>query len=234
MMRRVLSALTATIVLFLTNPVVAQNNNVVVELYTSQGCSSCPPADNILQKLALRDDVIALALHVDYWDYIGWADTFADPKYTLRQRSYARAAGTRTIYTPQMIVGGKTHVIGNRRADVLEAIDAFRGQKSDVTLKLVRNGDRLSIAAKAAKSGTGAMLVQLVRYSPSEAVAIKRGENAGKTIEYINIVSEWRQIKKWDGSSPLDFAVNVSGSDPVVVIVQAAGQGPILAAAQLQ
>ena len=106
---------TATLALILSMTVStarAAEPVVVVELYTSQGCSSCPPADKLLAELASRKDVLPLALHVDYWDYIGWADVFADPAYTKRQRAYARVAGSRSIYTPQMIVGGKDHVIG--------------------------------------------------------------------------------------------------------------------------
>lgn len=233
-MRGIFAAVAATLMISMVGQAMAQDNPVVVELYTSQGCSSCPPADEILLKLAQRDDVIALALHVDYWDYIGWSDTFADPQYTTRQRAYARAISSRTIYTPQMIVGGVTHVVGNRPMEVVAAVDEFRGKKSGVVLQLVRTGDRLSVKASLSRGRARNMLVQLVRYIPSSSVSIERGENAGRTIEYVNIVTEWRQIKKWNGAEPLDLVVNVVGSEPVVVIVQAAGQGPIMASARLR
>ena len=234
-MRKSLAALAATFTLLIAAPLLAQSNPaVVVELYTSQGCSSCPPADKILHKLSTRDDVIALALHVDYWDYIGWKDTFADPRNTVRQRSYARAAGTRTIYTPQMVIGGKTHVVGNRPMDVMEAVAEQKGKNTGVYLELERNADRLTIMANLSHGRSKAMLVQLVRYMPTSRVDIRRGENAGRTIDYTNVVTEWREIKKWDGSKPLEMNVAIEGSDPVVVIVQAARQGPILAAARLQ
>ena len=102
----------------------AADRPVVVELYTSQGCSSCPPADAILAELADREDVIALAFHVDYWDYIGWKDIFADPANTLRQRNYARVAGARSVYTPQMIVDGQDHVVGTKPMKLAEHIDS--------------------------------------------------------------------------------------------------------------
>ena len=100
----------------------ADDMPVVVELFTSQGCSSCPPADALLHELSKRDDVIPLALHVDYWDYIGWKDSFAQPAFTARQRGYAQASGRRAIYTPQMIIGGQFDVVGNRPMDVAAII----------------------------------------------------------------------------------------------------------------
>ena len=100
----------------------AQGSPVVVELFTSQGCSSCPPADALLRKLAEEEDVIALALHVDYWDYLGWKDSFATPKFTARQRAYAKKARSRSIYTPQMVVQGEDRVVGNDAEMVLARI----------------------------------------------------------------------------------------------------------------
>ena len=129
--------------------VAAAGEAVVVELFTSQGCSSCPPADRILGELAERDDVIALALHVDYWDYLGWKDEFASPQYTKRQRAYARAAGERTIYTPQMVIGGQDHVIGSRPMKVSQAIQKHIAKAQPVRVQLKRNGDTLTIVARA-------------------------------------------------------------------------------------
>ncbi len=233
-MRKSISFVTALILTVFSQQAFAQSNPVVVELYTSQGCSSCPPADKILTKLALRDDVIPLALHVDYWDYIGWKDTFGDPRFTTRQRGYARAAGSRTIYTPQMIIGGITHVVGNKPMDVVDGINAQTNQAAKVSLELALNGKSLSISANSITQKNQPMVVQLVRYIPSSTVAIKRGENAGRSIEYTNVVTEWRLLKKWDGSKALSLSVDLEGENPVVVIVQTAGDGPILAAARLR
>lgn len=215
-------------------PLAAQNSPVVVELYTSQGCSSCPPADKILHELAARDDVIALALHVDYWDYIGWKDSFAKPAFTTRQRGYARAAGHRTIYTPQMIVGGVDHVVGYKPMELAALIDSHKDAPHPATIKMSRQGNRLSIKCPAFSEQALPMLVQLVRYSPAETVKIGRGENAGKTIKYHNIVTEWSQIGTWDGTTPLDLNIETSGSAPIVVVLQKPGQREIIAAARLR
>ena len=210
----------------------ADTHPVVVELYTSQGCSSCPPADELLHELADRDDVIALALHVDYWDYIGWKDSFADPAHTQRQRAYARAAGSRAIYTPQMIIGGKDHVIGTKPMQVADLLRMHSNQTPEVEITLQRNGDR--IVVEAASKMPQPMIVQLVRYNPQAEVSIKRGENAGRTLSYANIVTEWRVLTEWDGETPLLTTEAIEGEAPVVVIVQRSGHKEILAADQIR
>ncbi|EAR52224.1 hypothetical protein OG2516_02269 [Oceanicola granulosus HTCC2516] len=204
---------------------------MVVELFTSQGCSSCPPADETLRELARRDDVLALALHVDYWDYIGWADAFADPAFTRRQKSYALAAGETMIYTPQMIVGGVDHVIGNRPVEVYDRIMTHAAHDSGIRVQLEPAGDSLAVRVTAERD-RGPMVVQLVRYDAEQVVDIERGENAGHTIHYANIVTSWEVISEWDGAAPLETVVE-RGESPLAVIVQAPGPGPILAAAQL-
>ncbi|TCS63773.1 DUF1223 domain-containing protein [Primorskyibacter sedentarius] len=211
----------------------AQNHPVVVELFTSQGCSSCPPADVLLGELSKRDDVIALALHVDYWDYIGWKDIFAKSAFTKRQKAYAAAAGHRTIYTPQMIVQGAEDVVGNRRMDVSDLILEHRKQTLPVALELSRRGGELVIQARAVGSA-GAAEIHLVRYEPEQSVAIKRGENAGRTLTYHNIVTDWRVLGRWDGKGVYKARLPLGDARPVVVLVQSAGHGPILAAARLR
>lgn len=205
---------------------------VVVELFTSQGCSSCPPADDILRELSDRDDVIALALHVDYWDYIGWADVFADPAFTERQKAYARAAGERMVYTPQMIVGGIDHVVGARAMELAELIDAHSEAPRPVDIELTVEGDTLKITARG--DGTAdPCVVQVVRYMPEETVAIERGENAGHTLTYANIVQEWEVVGTWDGLGSFEADVP-RGGEPLAVIVQRDGHGPVLGAAALR
>lgn len=205
---------------------------VVIELYTSQGCSSCPPADKLLGELVGRDDVLPLALHVDYWDYIGWKDEFARPQHTKRQKGYARAAGQRSIYTPQMIVGGRDHVVGYKPMKLADAIARHKERTAPLELRVNRSGGKLKVWARPTGRLPRDMKVQLVRYRPSATVAIKRGENAGKTITYHNIVTDWRTVADWDGRDELNLALDVPGSDKVAVLVQADGYGPILAAAQ--
>ena len=207
---------------------------VVVELYTSQGCSSCPPADEFLAMMAMDPSIMPLALHVDYWDYIGWADKFADPKFTDRQKAYAHQAGSRTIYTPQMIVGGIDRVEGFKREETGAFIRKHLDAAQDIGLTVDRNGDIVTIHADATASLGANTTVQLVRYIPSETVNIERGENAGRSITYYNIVTSWQTIGDWSGAEPLDLQTSVKGNEPLVVIVQQVGPAYIVAAARLE
>lgn len=213
---------------------------VVVELFTSQGCSSCPPADAYLAELAKRDDVIALSLHVDYWDYIGWKDSFASPHFTARQKAYARVAQERSVYTPQMVVNGRERVVGNHPRDVGLLIRQHGAQPDVIDLNLTRAGDTVMIKAKPLQRIAGPVMVQLVQFAPMEKVRIKRGENAGRVIEYANVVTDWQRVGEWDGKAPLALPVTVTarGGGSVAVILQAVagktGPAEVLAAAQLR
>ncbi len=220
--------------LSLATPLAAQNNPVVVELYTSQGCSSCPPADAILHELADRDDVIALALHVDYWDYIGWKDPFGNPAHAKRQRAYAAAGQRRSIYTPEMVVNGQTDIVGAKAMALAKAIAEHAKETPKVKLALARRGDIINITAEKLAVVDGPMDVHILRYTPRQVTEIKRGENAGKTIEYSNVVEDWQALGTWDGMTPLNFQATAAGSKPAVVIIQSAKAGPILAAARLK
>ncbi|MBO9405832.1 DUF1223 domain-containing protein [Shimia sp. R9_1] len=223
----------ATLWLSLASVVAAGEQPVVVELYTSQGCSSCPPADAYLrEQLAAREDVIALALHVDYWDYIGWKDEFANPAFTQRQHSYARAAGHRSVYTPQMIINGQDHVVGAHPNKVEKLIEAHKAVSSQVDLDVTRDGDAISITASTDLSTP--MNVHVVQYRSAEKVSIKRGENAGRVLTYANIVDNWEQVRRWTGQSDLAMRVNVEGDAPVVVLIQRENGGPIEAAARVK
>ena len=205
---------------------------VVVELFTSQGCSACPSADRMLAKLAARDDVLALALHVDYWDYIGWEDVFADPAYTKRQKAYAHAIGERMIYTPQMVVQGEERVVGTRPAALLEAIGDHSGGGDAVDLRAERRGAAVRVEAQARAPFEPPLVVQLVRYEPHRTVAITRGENAGHTLDYANVVTEWKAVGRWDGRAPLALDLDAPGDAPAAVLLQEPGPGPIHAAAR--
>ncbi len=207
---------------------------VVVELYTSQGCSSCPPADAYFGELVQDTRVVPLALHVDYWDYIGWKDVFGNPAHTERQKSYAYAQGSRTIYTPQMIIEGSERVEGNRPDDVAQLVAAHLARGAATQLTLVRKGGRVHISAEPVPGGVGPMDVQLVRYIPEETVNITRGENAGRKITYRNIVTSWQKLGDWTGDAPLDLTAEAKGDAPMVVILQLAGPADIVAAAALR
>jgi hypothetical protein len=220
--------------LMLAGPALAQGHGpVVVELYTSQGCSSCPPADAYLHELAAQDGVVALALHVDYWDYIGWKDIFGDPAHTARQKSYAKAQGKRMVYTPQMVIDGRESIAGSKPAAVADAIAEMRGRPRPVALNLRREGGTLYISATPKGTGAGQMDVTLLRYKPRAEVAIKSGENAGRTLVYANIVTHLEPLGSWNATKPLRLSYPIKGKQPVVVLIQNAGQGPMAAAARL-
>ena len=207
---------------------------VVIELFTSQGCSACPPADAFMAELAPRDDVIALALHVDYWDYLGWKDPFAHSRHTERQKTYARAAGSKMIYTPQIIVDGMERVEGLQARQITDLIRRNLSRPSPVTLHLDRVGNMVRIAATAVPPLAQGVMVQIVRYRPSATTTIERGENAGRTETYHNIVTSWEPLAEWAGDMPLLLDVRAEGDDPVVVILQEHGPGTVVAAARLR
>jgi len=212
----------------------AQTQPVLVELYTSQGCSSCPPADKLMAYLVADPNVIALSLHIDYWDYIGWKDTFASPAFTDRQKAYAQAIGSRTIYTPQMIVAGHDRVEGHDPMKVADTLRRHSTATSPVTLRIERSGGKVFIHAVADPPLVDSARVQLVRYSPEETVMIGRGENAGREVTYHNVVTTWDDLGAWSGRDPLEMQADVKGSAPIVVIVQTEGPGNVLAVARLR
>ncbi|MDD7971268.1 DUF1223 domain-containing protein [Roseinatronobacter sp. HJB301] len=214
----------------------AQTNPVVVELYTSQGCAACPPADVVLRELAGREDVIALGLHVDYWDYIGWADSFGQAAFSRRQQVYARNNGRASVYTPQMIIGGRDEAKGSASMRVMGLIQdqlAQAGSDSRVTVSISSGADpHIRIEARSDQALKPAADIQLVRYRDTAQVEITGGENEGRTITYHNIVTDWQVIAQWDGVRPFQREIALDEAGPVVVIIQEGGQGPILAAAR--
>jgi hypothetical protein len=187
-----------------------------------------------MHQLSQSPDVIALSLHVDYWDYIGWKDTFANPAFTQRQKAYAKAVSSRMIYTPQMIVGGVDRVEGNDPLQVADAIRRHQTATSPVTLRITRDGDTLVISASADPPLTKPARVHVVRYMPESTVLIGRGENAGREVTYTNIVTDWQAVAEWPGAAPFEFSTALSGADPVVVLVQTEGPAEVLAAAALR
>ncbi len=209
---------------------------VVVELFTSQGCSSCPPADKLLTRLAKRDDVLALALHVDYWDYIGWADSFARAEHTDRQKAYSNAAGLRSVYTPQMIISGVKYVIGFKPMEVADYIEMYRSKPARISLTLKEAPGVLHLEARPASQAPlpERIIVLLVRFTEMKTVEITRGENRGNTLTYSNIVTDMSEIGLWDGQGVLEIEAPLEGDGPAAIILQEAGPGEILAAVRLR
>jgi len=211
----------------------AQDAPVIVELFTSQGCSSCPPADALLHKYSTREDVIALALHVDYWDYIGWKDTFADAAFTRRQKAYARTAGRRMVYTPQMIVGGTDSIVGHKPGELASVVSEHANASERVALTVERDGaGTVTIRAERKERNLGPLAVHLVQYTPEQTVDIRRGENRGRQIVYSNIVSRLEMLGRWRGEGVLSLSAGADPDRPVVILIQQEDHGPILAAAR--
>lgn len=202
-------------------------NPAVVELYQSQGCSSCPPADAVLNALADRPDILALSFAVTYWDQLGWKDTFASPAFTRRQWDYAHAGGRSFVATPQMVVNGRGAVTGNDRTQVDEAIRRFARPATGPAI--ARDGAAASISR-----GKGKAVVWLVRYDPRTiAVPIRAGENGGRTIAHRNIVRQLVRLGQWTGAAAR-FAIPAApaGLSSAVLIQEGAG-GPIVAARRI-
>lgn len=205
---------------------------VVVELFTSQGCSACPPADALLAGLATRPDVLALSLHVDYWDYLGWEDPFAQPAFTARQKAYARAAGSRTLYTPQVIVGGTQSLVSPTGAELDQQIAEVAGLPAHVRLAVSADPGaapgHFVIDLSANPPLDQGTVVQIVRFVPQAQVEILRGENAGQVLDFANVVTAWHAVAEWDGKAPLRLSAEIEGQEPGAVIVQSARPGKLV------
>ena len=218
----------------------------VIELFTSQGCSSCPPADKLIGEYARDPSVIALSLAVDYWDYLGWKDTLAMSGHSNRQRAYAKSRGDRQVYTPQAVIDGAIHALGSDKAAIERAIKQAHEQQNAlaVPVKLERTGDKLTVTVAAADGEKGQAQTQaevwLCPTTKAVSVAIGRGENTGHTITYSNVVRRWIKLGDWTGKAET-FSVPVAdfqnGSiDGAAVLVQsgvASSPKVVLGAAQV-
>lgn len=211
----------------------------VIELFTSQGCSSCPPADALLKKIADDPSIIALSMPVDYWDYLGWKDTFATPRNTERQRAYAKARGDGAIYTPQAVINGAVHVNGSSRSDIDSAIEATsrKDKGPHVPVRVWQERNTLNIATAPAAPGETVReaTIWLGVVQQAGTVEIKHGENAGEAITYTNIVKDLTPIGLWKGQAMRiqipRGAVMQAETQKFVVLMQEGRAGPIIGAA---
>jgi len=224
----------------LPSPAPVPNAPVVVELFTSQGCSSCPPADAYFGELVKRPDVIALAFHVDYWNYIGWTDPFAKPWATTRQRGYRESLNTRFVYTPQIVVDGTAQVVGSDESAcdaLINAAEAKTARRPTVALHWREDGAlAVDVGEGTSPPGEPATL-WLVGYDATHTTKILRGENGGRTLTDYHPVHSYRQLGKWAGWST-EFIVPAAevktlGNAGIAVLLQERGTGPILNAAQI-
>jgi hypothetical protein len=217
---------------------VRDHPKAVVELFTSQGCSSCPKADAKFTELGKNPSIIALAYHVDYWDYIGWTDTFGSKANSDLQKAYAQSWGSSRIYTPQLIVNGAQGVVGSRDKEVTGALDTA---KLDLELTLTVGGNMLEINVEP-QAGAAEAMVWLVTFKDHEEVAIQRGENAGRTMDYSQIVTGRQMLGMWDPATGTHLKLPLSalmgnGSNGAAILVQVDKNGlpgPILGAASVQ
>jgi hypothetical protein len=211
----------------------AQTRPLVVELFTSEGCSSCPPADELLSELARsRPDVLPLAFHITYWDRLGWPDPFALHAATDRQRDYAATLGLDSIYTPQMVVDGHRDVVGSDRGSVLAALrDAAAALPPPVALHLARTRGQVTLeVGEGARAQRGSVL--LVGYDAAHRTAVARGENAGRMLTESNVVRSLTRVAEWHGA-PLVLHAAPPVGERLAAILQAP-DGQVLGAARLE
>lgn len=185
---------------------------VVVELFTSQGCSSCPPADAMLAGLLDEPDILPLSFHVDYWDYLGWADSFARPEFTERQERYAMAAGERSVYTPQVIVDGQDTAVTLGPAQLMGLIDANRLSPATISIRRDTTPKGEMIELMPLSDLGGRVDILLVRYAPERRVQMTAGENRGKVVTYTNVVLSLDRLAEWDGVAALRVTVSPDGT----------------------
>jgi hypothetical protein len=198
----------------------------VIELFTSQGCSSCPPADKLIGEFAADPSLVSISLPIDYWDYLGWKDTLADPHHTARQKGYSKVRGDREVYTPQVVVNGGLHALGSDRSAIERAIAQSRQNPETlaVPVTLTVGDGRLMVAVPDGNDLHALAEVWICALTKAVTVSIKRGENRGKTITYFNVARRWLKLDNWNGKAhswtvPLrDFAGD--GIDRAAVMVQ--------------
>jgi hypothetical protein len=208
-----------------SSPICADSRPVVVELFTSQGCSSCPPADRLLGELARRADVLALGFHISYWDNLGWKDPLSSQASTDRQRAYARQFGGR-VYTPQIVVEGSREAVGSDRAAVFAAL---REAQPTANAPISFAADRRAVLIG---QGSGAGEVLLARFVQRRATQVGAGENAGRTLEDANGVETLTSLGAWNGT-PATFPIEPPAPGKGVAVLVQAPDGKILGAASI-
>jgi hypothetical protein len=224
------------------SPAQGPQGNSLVELFTSQGCASCPPADALLAELAEKPGIVALSYSVDYWNYLGWHDTLSSAANSDRQREYARARGDGRVYTPQVVVDGLMHVNGSDEKAIDRAMQDTSARLADirVSVSMHADGDTLVIDVGAAqdKSYTRAATIWLAVAKEKETVSVTRGENRGRNLSYHHPVRELSPVGMWKGEAmtlhlPLKD-LKTMGGDCLVALVQVENSGPVLGAAEYE
>ncbi len=225
--RRLASASLITSLLLATIVVArAGQPRALLELFTSQGCSSCPAADKLLGELGTDPSLVVMSVPIDYWDYLGWKDTLASPAHSARQRAYARVRGDRQVYTPQIVVNGAMHVLGSDRAAIERVIEQTDQKPAVMSLPVLLSigGANLTVKAQSVENEHNSAEVWLCPLAKAVSVAIGRGENHGRTVTYHNVVRRWVKLGDWGGTDaswnvPLS-EIKGDGVDAAAVMVQ--------------
>ncbi|MDO5643873.1 MAG: DUF1223 domain-containing protein [Paracoccus sp. (in: a-proteobacteria)] len=186
---------------------------IVIELFTAQGCAACPPAEDLLGSLLNRPEVLVLSWHVDYWDYLGWTDTFARPEFAARQKGYNLLRGARSLFTPQMIVAGEIALDDASPAGLMNAVQRERAEGDHVAITRRQNGQRSEIELTPLTALPDEITVQMIRYIPARQLEVKTGENAGRHLKMHNVVIDAEVLARWDGKVPLRMNVTL-GAGP--------------------
>jgi hypothetical protein len=234
MVRRCL-AYAVVVVSVASHSSVGAEPRAVIELFTSQGCSSCPPADRLLGQLAADPSLVAISVPIDYWDYLGWKDSLADPRNSARQKGYARTRGDGQVYTPQAVVNGALHALGSDRAAIERAIAESRKLGAalslpvrlaiaDGAIKVTLPDGMAAIASIGGVAARASVDVWMCGLARAVTVAIGRGENKGRTVTYHNVVRRWMKVGEWAGTGH-SWSVPVQklkgdGIDAAAILVQ--------------
>lgn len=204
----------------------AAESPVLIELFTSQGCSDCPPADKLAGELMSQPGLFVVSMNVDYWDYLGWKDTLGKAEYSKRQADYAKARGDGEVYTPQMVINGAAHAVGSNRGAVEGAIATARQRPLVVPVSVAQSGDKIAVDIGAA-SGSGKVF--LMALAPQVSVPIGRGENAGAKITYHNVVRHLALLGDWNGSAKTLTVAKPSGdATQFLAVLQKSEAGEVL------
>jgi hypothetical protein len=201
-------------------PASAGNRPVVVELFTSEGCSSCPPADALLSELAARPEVLALSFHVDYWDRLGWKDPFSSPAATQRQSRYAELLGLAAVYTPQIVIDGKWQAVGSSRAEVERILDLALRDRDGIPVGIAVDHGRAQITFGAGGDRMPASVV-LIGFDRHQVTPVARGENAGRTLTHVDVVRSIEEVAWFTGRPDLVETPLPPRCDRIAAIVQA-------------
>lgn len=221
---------------FIFTSQVLADDFVVVELFTSQGCEKCPPANKLMEELGRDKTVLTLSWHVDYWDFMGWRDTLAKPEFSDRQKAYNKALGRKGVYTPQVIINGRREVAGTNKLGLYEKIrSSIISNEMPMKVRFEGGQANLKIRIKGPDAARGAV-VKLIWLESLQRIKINAGNNAGKTINYVNIVKNTKNIGVWPGGE-LTIALDMdsperAGADRIVILIQKGENGPIIGAAK--